>query len=1075
MWDRPPIPPSSGQADQSVSISVPAQSGSSGSQAGNKPIRIVPVSIRPGAFSEASIPLLSGAATTSPKIEQRKIKNREEARQSRQRANENLQKALDQFHKDNHLYSARCSVPLAELPVPRRAENDLTLENIKKTLAKPCYAKLIGNINPDALARFVIHQFPATKMHRENEYAQKAQELLGAKGCSIKAVNALKKLRQNIRNNIAAESGRNHQKHLLDICAQMREKVKCLEDSQQVRLTQKTMTNVPEAAQTATHSEEVEPLPVVVPSLESPVQEMTEPKSEPAIQETVEQEVEPMDSQETTERTISELLQENSARLYPLLEKRRSYYLSNGLPYTQYVLPQELRNRLISDELKDRLSMKETWATWRFFELVSVDDSSSFSELMKQAQDDISATEQYPLGIALSDAAEGEQVLTWKRVAVSGKKAPELMAALRVPRDYEQKTLALYNSHKTRAVPVSYGKQKEYRLKPDSGVLLQPRTGRSGKSLEWTPVTEYRKGRFRQEDTNPLIRDLPRPIESADNKLSHWSREGEYFLSPEIVKDLAGKKSKTEERPAICYQAADVQKALKYAFGAGGEKTGATSLIFADRAANHMVAVRVLRKGDQALVYIHETLDPTTKVPASIREVILNAVRPFFKQSTLSFVSPGEGSQVDFSSCGVFTYKGIRAFDKRPVLDEWLWQLGGDKSGRILHQANQYDRKVKFDELSLDDCFVPLNEMHSQLLKCYQGDEQLLSYDQLREEVSHKKKLKLGQYLMAHQPFQALLNGYKANLSTTGKRYKYLMKWQEEFLNKNMPSDPDLVQRMLATGDSLTLEEYELVTRFHPIIDASHWDEANQWLQVHMPEVAKVEESDWNINCLFENFVFGKEDLSLMNAKALNEWLDKALNHPDDKHHQLMQAWCIYIKQSRTSRFRNIPVRDIRDALRAYITAQSKPVVKCDNPLRPTASGAKQPRKQKLVAMASPDQRREPGGASVAGKKRTRDEDFEMPEQIKKLKQDQKKLNKFETERKKQHKDIERERRVEERKSMKALALCLPGVPSFKGRIVDEAIAEIKRHQSREKTLAKFKETNEALEQRLEELLKESQ
>ena len=596
--------------------------------------------------------------------------------------------------------------------------------------------------------------------------------------------------------------------------------------------------------------------------------------------------------------------------MYPLLQKKQGYYLTDGLPYTQYMLPLETRNQLISAELKEQLSMKAKWRTGRYFELAPASDTSSLPALMKQAKFDPLISDDKPLGVALSDTTEGHRVLA----SYTTKKASGLKVVLNEVSEADKgRTLALYNTHLSKTICVYTGKQNHYPLKPGCGVLMQPHSGRGQKAVKWQPVAEYRLGAARVEETNPLIRDLPGPVEKPGVKSLKRRADGEYFLTPQMVADLAGQKSNTEGKPEVCFTAADILSALKTAFGKKGEKEGATSFIFCDRNINHTVAVRVLRRNGKALVYIHEALDPASVVSRVIRDQILNAAQRFFSDSTLSFITPGFTSQVDFSSCGVFAYKAIRAFEKHAELDSWLWEQA-QQPGRVL----QYERK----ELNLENNLIPLSKMKSQLLKNYQGDNSLLSADQLEKAVSRKKDLTLEQYFEAHQPPGASGKDRRVNLSTTGKRYKYLLQWQEKFLKPAMPPAPEMKQQVAAVEHVSVLTEEDLLSRFHPIIDAAELDETNDWLAQYMPNAAPVSESDWEMSCVFENFAFGTEQLSQKDARTLNTWLDQALKHPEDPHHQLMQAWCIFIKQSEQSQFKSIPLTEVQASLKVLIKDQ---------------------------------------------------------------------------------------------------------------------------------------------------------
>ena len=870
MWEKTSVSPISGQAGQQpVSTAVPGQSASVSQLTGKTVTVVTQEDSSPQAGP--SLPARSPAEPefSAKTMELRTILKQQPAGES-QKKDEDMAKALVQFDQDRALYSRLHNTPMEELPPPPQPADYLCPAVIKEILGRFGFIERLGDSGLDTFVRFVLSENPSSVGEEAKTDTMDRAQGTPEKSKSLSVRQNLHRIRNEVRDTARLEAQQKHEQQVLEVCEEMRSRV-----------------------------QEHEPMPTA-----------TTKEKEPSV---------------------AAILAEDSSRLYPLLQRKRGYYVVNGLPYTHYSLPQSVRNQLLSDELKDRLSVKARWQTERYFGLASVEDASSFSELMKEARFDEAVTEACPLGVAYSGTGD-EQIVRWveqprSSEAQCSKKASRLQADLSKPsRQSKQKTLALYNDHTSKRIYITLGKRKETVLKPKSGMLLQPRPGKGQKSMEWTPVAEYRS-ETRTKETNPLLRDLPGPVEAPGAAKAAWDREGEYFLLPEMVSDLAGEKSKTQERPAVCSTKADIQQAIKTHFGRNGEKTGAGSFIFFDRGVNHTVAVRVLSEDNRALVYIHETQDPCGEVATDIRKKVLNAIQPLFKDLTLSCVSPGFASQVDFNSCSVFAYKTIRAFDKYPELDQWLWAQGRQPD-RVLHQAGQYDQRVTLSDLSPDGSFVSLPEMPAQLLKSYQGNDILLSPAQLATTVSHKKEQTLGQYLMAHQPHDALANSQKANLSATGKRYKYLLRWQERFLDKDMPPDSQLVQQMQATADSLTPEEYRLVSRFYPVLDVCDRETANVWLKKHEPDAAQVEESDWSNSCVFETLVFNSDEISLEEARNLSEWLERVLNDSENPHHQLMQAWCIYIKHSKKSWFRNTSLGGIQDALKTLITERSRPVPK---------------------------------------------------------------------------------------------------------------------------------------------------
>lgn len=1063
MWDKPPIQPPSEPAATTASSVVPEPGNPGPSRLfAGKPLITVPQH-----EVQASVGRKLSQSSTSAydyAEQQRKKASRMTAVASARKEANEYEMAIRQFDLDNQCYSLFLSQPKIKLPKSPEPEDYLTWENIRRILNKKEFAERIGDTNRDNLARFILIEFPPGKA-RTALFMDKARVLLKVDASSKKVKQSLEKLRKDVRSSASIQAGKSYRRAVLQVCQQLRATVQQLEQ----RVTTPAATHSQPSAQEQSQIQKREGF-----------KESSSLLMAPDIQEPVVEEIEPMEATGSNESTVQELLNKDSTRLYPLLEKSKGYYLVDSLPYSQFSVPQSIRDKIITPELKERFSIRAHWGITQFFELEAATSQELFGILMKQAKFGPDASDEQPVGIALSDTSNEELAaalpMTWQPPSEAANKAPEWQLKLHnVPESTKNKTLALYNRHQISSIHIFSGKQKTHVLKPGHGLVLQPAYGKKRKTGEWKPVAEYRQGKIQEEETNPLIRDLPRPV---SKKSSHWDREGEYFLPAEVVRDLASQKSKPGKAPAICQSTDNIHQVLRQTFGRSGQIPGATSFIFFDPLVNHMVAARVLREGDRALVYIHETGDPGGEgVAVPIREKILNAARPFFQNYDLSFVTPGFTSQKDFSNCGVFTYKAIRAFDKHPELDQWLWQQG-IQPARMLHAANGYNHRVKLAELPLEDCFVDLEDMNARLLKNYQGDEMLLSPAQRAEVVSDKKQQTLAQYLMAHQPHLALQEGHKANLSATGKRYKYMLRWQEQFMNKPAPSDPQLVQQMLPGKALLTHQEYDLITRFHPILDVDERDIANQWLAVHMPGAKPVEESDWEISCMFESFVFGQSDLSLKEAKALESWLENNLRHSDDEHHQLLQAWCIYIRQSQKSQCQNQSLEQILAQLQSHIAGGSKSFKRVMKRKRPAGEPAslpkpKKPEKQALVTFTNTLSETGQKIVPATGIKRKvpgwQASDVPLPE----TKQGWHWKDQPETEAeeiKLKHSHSVRIRREYEVSRLKGLAELLADEPKTWQSILQSARAEIMRLQDQEKLLEELRQKNAELTQKLAEL-----
>ena len=614
-----------------------------------------------------------------------------------------------------------------------------------------------------------------------------------------------------------------------------------------------------------------------------------------------------VDVEETSEDSVTDALRLNCRRLYPLLQKARGYYLADSLPYKQYMLPAAVRNKLILPGFKEKLSIKADIVTYRVFQLVPAENQESFGALIKATFNGAQAAGNSPVYLALSDTKDddlGDGVsLSLERVKKEGRQPAGLNFYLKeVPDISKGKTLALCNTDHKKSVNVYSNGHCVYLLAPATGLLLQP-SGADKRA--WKPVAVYQSGEVCHEETNALLRDCPRPITPKEpGAEEQWSSEGEYFLTPELVQEWLT--AKGDISTEICQSQDEFKKALGNTFGQN-QTNGASFVVFVPRF-SHMVAVRILRRRDNVVIYIHETSNPIESGAAqAIRDIVLGATGNFFKRNHRYFISPDFASQMDFSSCGVFTCKAIRAFYKHLELDAWLWEEGV-RYGHSLPARNKLQKSH----------FIPLEKMNARLLKNYQGEARLLTPSQLGTFVNQQKAQTLFEYLQAHQPHNAVRDGLQGNLSAIGKRYKYFLCLQEKFSGSPLPVSSKVLKDFVPDDNPLTFEEHDLVMQFFPIVDAEAIHIANTWLKLHRSDVQTIGTADWDMFCNFENYVFSEQTPKNLDVAKLGRWLTKAMKNP------YLKACCIYIKQSKGSRFRGVPLQKISGELRQFIE-RSKP------------------------------------------------------------------------------------------------------------------------------------------------------
>ena len=612
--------------------------------------------------------------------------------------------------------------------------------------------------------------------------------------------------------------------------------------------------------------------------------------------------------------------------LYPYLIKTQGYYVLDSLPYTQYALPVPIREALISDDAKREFSTPIAWADrYRFKPVRELQYTRSLGDFMKKAMSGKGSKDPNQYGIALCNPQGSYNLPDTKWTPMTGPK-PCSLELNPVNPDESDKTLAIYNQHEKRSIIVKADGRKIHQLKPKCGLILQP-DSTSGSPL-WGIAALYHSPKDTPViETNPLLRDHPLELDTDGKQHQDSTTEGEYFLTAPMILDLAEAQSKGKIRPPLCQSVDDMQQILEtFVHSTHGDKSKAMSVVIYDDHSNHFVAVRLLIQDNKLLVFINESLDRNNSAAQCLKDMVVKGIHKTKPTQQIILLTPDFKSQKDFSSCGVFTLKTFRAFEKNPNLDQWLWKQAKECN-------NTPDNKTQR--------LIPLKNMPAHLLKSYQGDKTKLSTEQLQTPID-KHGTTLEDYFKKHRPVNDSETGGKTNLATTGKRYKYLLQWmalrptslctamETDVLTvaSDEPMVVDDIPASPSTPDSIetpivdTPDEDGLIKKFEFIIDTPSLAEANEWLQVHHPGT-QITEEDWCACVVFENFVF-KNTLSKTENVQLEAWLNQVLQgNPHNIHNQLLTAWCYYMRKDKRSHYRRESLPLILDKLNEQIKVET--------------------------------------------------------------------------------------------------------------------------------------------------------
>lgn len=590
-------------------------------------------------------------------------------------------------------------------------------------------------------------------------------------------------------------------------------------------------------------------------------------------------------SPEQTHRAALACLEKDETELYGHISKSLDCCETDrGLPAPVYSVNPELRKLLVPEDFRKTLEVRQSNCIWHFQLASESASTEGLATIMQKARNatPFSVKSGPVAGVYTDDETQEAEPFILEDQFKGGKKVG---SQLTVNPDFqveEGSRVAIFN-YKKKPLTISTGPDASFSTGYENGIILKACQNSEG-AIEWVKEADY----LWQEidiDSNPLQRDSGPKILASDgqSELQLLSDEGEYFIPPEQLQTLAQQQSKGINVPIVCRSQQEIQSALEPLFartrGGRQEESPPISFLAYNPSNNHVVMVRALKKQGKVLIYIHETLGIEDSDRSSISQVT-EAIKPWLPKHNIHVMQPNFVIQKDYASCGVFALKAARAFGKPALaLDEKLWSLCAQN--KVPRQKG-----LKVDEQS----YLSIEQIPAVLLKGYQGPVSQLSEEQMNTIVSQKKNLTLAEYRHKHRT-SGSSNGNGANLSTTGKRYKYFGRLQTngneeepthqttlaELLNPSQPmkkedsSEPQPMETT-PTTEVVTLQGANFSELLRAVLLLKDRDEINHYLIQHFPQIAPVSKLDWGVTKLYEKIMETGYTLSGHEKEIMDHW-----------------------------------------------------------------------------------------------------------------------------------------------------------------------------------------------------------
>ena len=646
-----------------------------------------------------------------------------------------------------------------------------------------------------------------------------------------------------------------------------------------------------------------------------------------------------------TPPTIKEIV-ECDTRLVPHIANSVGYYIDDSFPYNEYTLDPDLRRQYISPDTQTASSVRRRW----FVSVFEPCQSGSITEDMVDAMAFAVSDAKTP---SSKNAPEKSVGVSWLPINSTAPSAVRCLDVAEFSREEasevalgknifkltpapETGVFAIYNNHETH-LTIKFGENSCMVTKGEGAIFSY-----CEEHPFWNQEAFY-KNKKKYIETNPL---RPESLSSIVHSKNVHSKDklprpldGELFLTEKAIKFHLQSQNKIEGSGStiICKTDHDIVSAVRKL----NIKSTKLNLIFINTHSNHYVAVRVMLLDDKVIIYIHEPLQYDNDISVMIRNSIIGSVYKFFENKSIHAFTPTSTFQKDYTSCGVFSLKAIKAFNKNSNIDNWLKKMAENNCGKVSWNSK------KNEAILPDSSKLLIRDMPPLLLKQAHIPLREYSEEQKREPVSHKDKpesLSLEEYIRKYQPKidstqteasgiePAKIEPAKPNLSTICKRYKYLLLWQQQREADGLSHSVNKASTSLKPSFSRwpvadILAAAMIRANLFYVRNAGTLEKANQAL-ANIGEKAILVQ-DWINMENLEHFSFNTRNLTETELNDLKIWLEALYIKPekDNMHQSLMRMWYEVVLSNDASSYKIDDYFNIMQAIQAKQALKRKQAI----------------------------------------------------------------------------------------------------------------------------------------------------
>ncbi len=627
---------------------------------------------------------------------------------------------------------------------------------------------------------------------------------------------------------------------------------------------------------------------------------------------------EPIGALPSLNSTITQSLKQqillDDSTLLPHITLSQSYSIKDSLPYWSYSVKPESRRELISDDLRQALPIRRR----ALISVFDFDPNTKNTEHLRLLMLNAIHSRSPSLGAAWTENELPADIITDESAEKPSFIYHREKQRFIINPSASIITLALYNKDKTNTLTLEYS-EEVITLTPGSGILLV--SNNLLPNQNWACAGRYNiKNKY--YDSNPLLIEtepVDPPIKNKD--VYTLMNEGEYMLTSEILTRLVEAHVST----SVCDTPDKIKCKLRSMFA---NDTPAPMNIIVTCTDDHTVAVRIIRKSSQLIIYIHETLGFNHGIAKTIREKILEAIKNLKRKIEIHVLTPEFASQMDLSSCGVFALKAVKAFTKRPELDQWLIETVSQTPENIV-------QVTKAGSPHISQHRIKKTEMPAILIKNCQGSKMDFTEKQLSSVVSRATEsgtsLTLQQYLDKYRkPIPSLSVANKTsnpNFSSTCKRYKALLKYEATTTatataTATAPDIQATVRAFKPHGyetrkDTAMSKEKKIRKQLHLINSQETYNQAQKKFTRAFPQEKTLTSSIWDRIGDLESLLMHNQPLASCHPRELEVWLKTLITPSEsaDNHLELMKVWCQVIIDGAAKRKRH-PAESICDVLK---------------------------------------------------------------------------------------------------------------------------------------------------------------